>query len=98
MLAVAAATGGAASGALTMAVFGLATVPALALSGLLGARLRPARRVWMQRAAGALVVAMGLLTAARGAEALVPAPPAAPAADVICGVPPAEPPAEPSAE
>ena len=75
MLAVAAQAGGAGRGALVMAVFGLATVPALALTGALGARLRPARRVWMQRAAGALVVAMGLLTVARGAGALAPAPP-----------------------
>ena len=74
MLAVAASAGGPARGALTMAVFGLSTVPALALTGLLGARLRPSRRLWMQRAAGALVVAMGLLTVARGAEALAPAP------------------------
>ena len=72
MLAVAAGTGSAASGALTLAVFGLSTIPALALTGWLGARLRPSRRVWMQRAAGALVVAMGLLTVARGAHALAP--------------------------
>ena len=85
MLAVAAQSGGAGRGALVMAVFGAATVPALALTGALGARLRPARRVWMQRAAGALVVAMGLLTVARGAEALAPTP-RAPAAEVVCGV------------
>ncbi len=72
MLAVAAGAGSAAAGALTMAVFGLATVPALALTGWLGARLRPSQRVWMQRAAGALVVVMGLLTLARGAQALSP--------------------------
>ena len=60
-----------------MAVFGLATVPALALTGLVGARLRPRRRLWMQRAAGALVVVMGLVTLVRGAEALGPDPHAA---------------------
>lgn len=74
MLAVAAGTGSAAGGALTMAAFGVATVPALAVTGLLGARMRPGRRVWMQRAAGALVLAMGLLTVARGAHALTSAP------------------------
>ena len=79
MLAVAASSGSPTRGALTMAVFGMATVPALALSGALGARLRPTRRVWMQRTAGALVVAMGLLTVVRSAEALAPAPEAPPA-------------------
>ena len=73
MLAVAAASGSAAGGALTMAAFGLATIPALAVTGALGARLRPSRRLWLQRLAGALVVAMGLLTIVRGAHALAPA-------------------------
>lgn len=72
MLAVAATSGGAAMGALTMAVFGLATVPALAVVGAMGARLRPGRRVWMQRMAGVLVVVMGLLTVARSAGAFAP--------------------------
>ena len=86
MLAVAAASGSAVRGALTMAVFGLATVPALALVGLLGARLRPSRRLALQRLAGVLVVAMGALTVARGAHALA-APPDAHAAhtEVLCG-------------
>lgn len=85
MLAVAAGAGSAWAGALTMAVFGLATVPALAFSGLLGATLQPSRRVWMQRAAGLLVVAMGLLTVARGTGAFAPtgAPTAAPH-DMVC--------------
>ena len=73
MLAVAGSSGSAAGGALTMAVFGLATIPALAVTGALGAHLRPSRRLWLQRLAGALVVAMGLLTVARGAHALTPA-------------------------
>ena len=77
MLAVSAGSGSALGGALTMAVFGLATVPALALTGLLGTRLRPRRRLWMQRAAGALVVVMGLVTLARGVEAFGPEPHAA---------------------
>jgi sulfite exporter TauE/SafE len=70
MLAVAAASGGALDGALTMAVFGLATLPALALTGWLGSRLRPQNRLWMQRVAGVLVIAIGVLTVARGAAAL----------------------------
>ena len=83
MLAVAASSGGAVR-ALTMAVFGLATVPALALAGVLSARLRPARRLAMQRLAGVLVVAMGLLTLARGAHAL--AMPEASSGSSICHV------------
>lgn len=70
MLAVAAASGSALEGAATMAVFGLATIPALALTGWLGSRLRPQNRLWMQRVAGVLVIAMGVLTVARGATAL----------------------------
>ncbi|MEM6326827.1 MAG: sulfite exporter TauE/SafE family protein, partial [Bacteroidota bacterium] len=69
MLAVAAVSGSALHGATTMAVFGLSTIPALALVGLVGARLRPARRLAMQRVAGVLVIAMGVLTVARGAHA-----------------------------
>ncbi|MEM1115206.1 MAG: sulfite exporter TauE/SafE family protein [Bacteroidota bacterium] len=73
MLAVAAASGSAAGGAATMAVFGLATVPALALTGHLGARWRPASRLRMQRLAGVLVIVMGALTLTRGAMAFAPA-------------------------
>ncbi len=83
MLGVAASTGGAVTGAATMAVFGVATVPALALTGMFSSRLRPESRVRMQRLAGALVVAMGLLTVVRGAGAFVPTPHAH-APDVIC--------------
>lgn len=87
MLTAAAATGSAASGAATMAVFGLATLPALALTGLAGARLRPRGRLRMQRLAGVLVVVMGLLTVARGAAALASPDPDAhrPHAETICG-------------
>ena len=70
MVAVAASTGSAASGAVTMAVFGLSTVPALALTGVLSRRLRPSGRRRMQRLAGVVVLAMGVLTVARGADAL----------------------------
>ncbi|WP_412061973.1 sulfite exporter TauE/SafE family protein [Rubrivirga sp. IMCC45206] len=84
MLAVAATTGGPGRGALTMAVFGLATVPALAATGWLSGRLRPSRRARLQRLAGVVVVAMGLLTVARGAHALTPAHDAP--AEVLCTV------------
>ena len=85
MLAVAATSGGAGRGALTMTVFGLATVPALAAVGALGARLRPARRLAMQRVAGVLVVAMGAITLVRGADALAPVEHGA-HAEAMCGV------------
>lgn len=86
MLATAAASGGAGRGALTMAVFGAATIPALAVAGVLGARMRPQRRLALQRVAGVLVVAMGLLTAARGATALS-APTAGHADHAVCATP-----------
>ncbi len=70
MLAKAATTGSALGGALTLAVFGLATVPALYATGLAGAWLPPPRRLALQRLGGAFVVALGLLTAARAATAL----------------------------
>lgn len=72
MLAAAATSGSAASGAATLAVFGLATIPALTLTGVLGARLRPQGRLRMQRLAGVLVIVMGVLTVVRGAQALTP--------------------------
>ncbi len=65
MLAKAATTGSAAAGAATLAVFGLGTVPALALAGTVGALVPPARRLWLQRAGGILVIALGCLTIAR---------------------------------
>lgn len=86
MLGIAAATGSAASGAMTMAVFGLATLPALALTGVLSQRLRPSGRLRMQRLAGVLVVVMGVLTLARGAEALTPTAQATPT-DAVCRLP-----------
>lgn len=69
MLAMAATTGTASGGALTMAAFGLSTLPALGLAGVLGARLTPGRRVWMQRVGGVLIVALGVLTLSRAALA-----------------------------
>ncbi|MEM6337272.1 MAG: sulfite exporter TauE/SafE family protein [Bacteroidota bacterium] len=66
MLIQAAASGDALSGALTMTVFGLATVPALALVALGGRLARPAWRAKWARAGGALVIALGVLTMVRG--------------------------------
>lgn len=70
LLAKAATTGSAAGGALTLATFGLATIPALYVVGLSGARVAQAWRGWMSRAAGVALVLLGLLTVARGAAAL----------------------------
>lgn len=69
MLAKAAATGGVLGGAATMAVFGVATVPALYALALAGFLLRPAWRARLNLAGGLLVVALGLLTIARGTPA-----------------------------
>lgn len=69
MLAKAVTTGSAANGALTLAAFGLGTAPALLLIGTLGATLPPARRLWLQRAGGVLVIALGVLTVTRAALA-----------------------------
>ena len=69
MMAKAATTGIATSGALTMAVFSLATVPALYATGLAGAWIPASRRLWMQRAGGLVVVLMGVITLARSAIA-----------------------------
>jgi sulfite exporter TauE/SafE len=70
LLAKAAATGSAPAGAATLVAFGLATVPALYITGLSGARLAPAWRSRLGRAAGVVLIVLGLLTTARGAAAL----------------------------
>jgi sulfite exporter TauE/SafE len=70
MLAQAAAVGEPATGALTLAAFGAGTAPALGLVGVFGGRVPVERRLWMQRAAGVLVIGLGLLTATRAATAL----------------------------
>ena len=86
MLAKAASTGSVAHGALTMAAFGLSTVPALALTGGLGARLSLRGRQRLQVAGGVLVVALGVMTLGRAAMALdVPAEPARTAEIGMCG-------------
>lgn len=64
-LGVAATTGSAWGGALSMAAFGLGTAPALVAIGTLGYAARPAWRSRMQRAAGALLVLAGLPTVLR---------------------------------
>lgn len=87
LLVKAAATGSALGGAAVMATFGLATVPALYLTGLVGRWLPLSKRVWMTRLGGVLVIALGLLTVARGAAALdllAPAPTTTGAEQLIC--------------
>lgn len=69
LLARAAATGSPWGGAAVMAVFGLGTIPALYATGWAGSFFRPTRRLWLMRLGGVLVVALGLLTMARGATA-----------------------------
>lgn len=69
LLARAAATGSPLGGAAVMAVFGLGTIPALYLTGLFGNLVPPTRRLWLSRVGGVLVVALGVLTMARGATA-----------------------------
>ncbi|MEM1054843.1 MAG: sulfite exporter TauE/SafE family protein [Bacteroidota bacterium] len=84
MMAKAATTGSVAMGAATMGAFGLSTLPALALAGTLGARLSPGGRVWMQRAGGLLVIALGILTLTRAAMALETGSPPHAAQDLMC--------------
>lgn len=70
MLAMAAATGTLLDGALTMFVFGIATVPALLVLGLAGHLLRPAWRHRLHRASGVVVIVLGLITVLRGTPAM----------------------------
>lgn len=85
MLAKAATTGSAGAGALTLAVFGLGTVPALALVGSVGRAISPTQRRWMQQLGGVLVIGLGVLTLTRAGHALWPsAPGAAPIHQLIC--------------
>lgn len=72
LLARAAVAGGAWAGGLTMAVFGLGTIPALALLGVGGQRLQPAWRTRLHRASGVLVVLLGVLTLLRASPSLGP--------------------------
>ena len=70
MMAHAVTLGSATVGALSLAAFGAGTAPALVAVGTLGSRIPVRKRAWMQRAAGALVVALGVLTLVRGGVAL----------------------------
>jgi hypothetical protein len=72
MLAMAAATGSLVQGALTMGVFGLATIPALYLVALAGSLMRPVWRARFHLASGILVIVLGLITIARGVPGLLP--------------------------
>jgi hypothetical protein len=72
VLALAAATGTPLGGALTMAVFGAATIPALYLLSVASFLMRPAWRMRFSRISGVLVVVLGLITILRGTPALDP--------------------------
>lgn len=64
-LAAALATGSLLASMATMALLGLASAPALLLVVLLGAMLAPRRRAPLVKAAGAVVVVLGLITLLR---------------------------------
>jgi sulfite exporter TauE/SafE len=62
MLALSAASGSPARGALVMAAFGLGTLPTLLAAGYGAQRLLAFRRVpWIRQSAGALIIAMALV-------------------------------------
>lgn len=69
-LAKAAAAGSALAGAVTMAVFGAATVPALGLLMITGQMLSGSWRLHLDRASGAVVLVLGLITLWRGMHVL----------------------------
>ena len=66
MIAQAATTGDVLSGCLTMAVFGLGTFPAMLAMGGIGRLLAPQWRQRGVRLAGSFILALGLVTLARG--------------------------------
>jgi uncharacterized protein len=66
MIAQAATTGDVLSGCLTMAVFGLGTFPAMLTMGGIGRLLAPRWRQRGVRLAGSFILALGLVTLARG--------------------------------
>lgn len=72
VLALAAATGDPLQGALTMAVFGLATVPALYGLALASFLMRPAWRLRLNQVGGILVIVLGVITLLRGTPAIDP--------------------------
>ncbi len=65
-LGAAAATGDPGKGAIVMAGVALGTIPALLLAGILGGAIPLAWRRGLARGAGVLLIAVGLVTAARG--------------------------------
>lgn len=65
-LALAAASGHAAKGALLMAVFGLATIPALFLIAAFGALMNPVWRNRLNQVSGVVMIALGAITIMRG--------------------------------
>lgn len=66
MLVLAAASGNAFEGALVMGAFGLGTLPNLLAAGLVAERLLRLRRApWVRRAAGVLILALGVVGIAR---------------------------------
>lgn len=70
MLAEAATAGSWYGGALTMAVFGLSTIPALALVAYVGTVAQPVWRARLNLASGILVILLGLVTIARAVPGL----------------------------
>jgi sulfite exporter TauE/SafE len=68
--AVAASTGSAVAGMLTMLAFGLGTVPAMLSLGVSRVLARPAVRARLSTLAGVLVIAFGVLTVLRGLDLL----------------------------
>jgi sulfite exporter TauE/SafE len=73
------ASGSATAGAVTMLVFAIGTVPALAVFGLASGVLGLRARGWLSRAGAVLVILLGLLTIGRalGVATLMTALPAA---------------------
>lgn len=71
-LALAASANGVAPGAAVMLLFGLGTVPALAVAGLSGSLLTVNRRRRLYHAAAFALIAMGVWTVIRGVVCLTP--------------------------
>ncbi len=65
-MALAAASGGAGSGALIMGIFGVATMPALLALAFLGTLLKPMWRSRMHLASGIVIILLGVVTLYRG--------------------------------
>ena len=70
LLAMAAATGSMLGGALTMLVFGCATIPALLAVAITRDLLPPSWHARLHQASGAFVIVLGLITVLRGTPAM----------------------------